>query len=66
MLFTPSLMCPYCGMVFEASMAYENPFGPGLVPWHTFHRMAECPGSNQRPRNPESDRRPLWSEGGVN
>lgn len=59
------LMCPHCGFRYD----------PNGVPWH-LHCSVErlvpehfldggpgrCPGSWQNPRNPESDRRPLWRD----
>jgi len=54
---TPS-MCPHCGKLFARA-------GLALIPIHADHgngdRPRECPGSGQLPRNPESDRRPLWN-----
>lgn len=52
-------MCPHCGLRYDRQIC-----GDGLVP---VHHAAEptrgvCPGSGQVPRNPETDRRPLWSE----
>lgn len=58
------LMCPYCGLIYD----------PNEVPWHLRsvaqlvpeHFLGDgperCPGSWQNPRNPESDRRPLWKD----
>jgi hypothetical protein len=53
-----SLMkCPYCGR--EYSMRACRP----LIPIHEFPEPSlVCPGSNQYPRNAESDRRPLWKD----
>jgi rubredoxin len=48
------LMCPNCGWLYKER--------PGLVPDHELELPSEkCPGSGQVPRNPESDRRPLWN-----
>ena len=47
-------MCPYCGDLFPA--------GSSLVPIHA-HGNEHCPGSEQNPRNPASDARPLWNGG---
>lgn len=60
-------MCPHCGWRFDALLAHQNKFGAGLVPEHAYPRYGPvggrlCPGSNQNPRNPESDRRPLWKD----
>lgn len=55
--------CPFCGRVFAEHCE--------LIPSHNYtpkiqqpgiHVSAYCPGSGQHPRNPESDRRKLWSE----
>ncbi len=46
-------MCPHCGWLTPAT---------GLIPthgWLTTHQV--CPGSDQNPRCPESDGRPLWN-----
>jgi len=50
-------MCPHCGEVFEG---WPN---GGLIPFHDYPKpgRAVCPGSQQNPRNPESDGRPLWN-----
>lgn len=49
------LMCPNCGWCYPARVL-------GLVPDHELELPSElCPGSGQVPRNPESDRRPLWN-----
>lgn len=45
------VMCPYCGDLFRART--------GLIPEHGVG--ANCLGSLQIPRNPESDGRPLWN-----
>lgn len=44
----------------------------GLIPTHEAKDSQgdmlirqDCEGSEQNARNPESDKRPLWSEGGV-
>jgi len=64
------LMCPHCGWKYDPQWFSEpgddgRPFA--LVPthdWWTTHEgvPVECPGSAQCPRNPESDRRPLWKD----
>jgi hypothetical protein len=53
-------MCPHCGDIFAR-------LRDGLIPIHDFPRpgAGACPGSQQTPRNPYSDRRPLWKNGGV-
>jgi len=48
-------MCPHCGWIYPSSRS-DN----GMVPRHT-EDGAICPGSEQTPRNPGSDRRPLWN-----
>jgi hypothetical protein len=51
-------MRPHCGMRY--------PPRPGLVPEHSAalgnSASCPCPGSGQNPRNPETDRRPLWKD----
>ncbi len=53
-------MCPHCGWKFDAAQC------KGLVPPHMWERgpkdCIRCPGSEQAPRNPDSDRRPLWKD----
>jgi hypothetical protein len=51
-------MCPFCGALFQ-------PTGARLIPDHKIElertdEWQPCPGSGQHPRNPESDRWPLW------
>ena len=48
------MMCPHCGEITGVT--------GGLVPTHDYPRPARavCPGSQQIPRNAESDRRVLW------
>ena len=58
-----SVMCPHCGKLFERNS--------GLIPVHTslyelLPRATVCPGSEQYPRNPESDQRPLWKDADSN
>jgi len=56
------VMCPHCGHLFtNTSLTRLIPFhasldGPGDLPY-----SIPCPGSEQVPRCPESDRRPLWN-----
>lgn len=53
------LMCPHCGWRYPVGR------GRGLVPGHAvrgYRTGMYCPGSAQNPRNPESDRRPLWKD----
>ncbi len=54
-------MCPHCGWRYDVLLAHAN---SGLVPKHDHptQEKAMCPGSDQGPRNPESDRRPLWKD----
>jgi hypothetical protein len=50
-------MCPHCGELF---VQLDN----GLIPSHfdsAFEVHGICAGTGQGPRNPESDRRPLWN-----
>lgn len=55
----PMYMCPHCGEQFKP---HDCP--AGLIPYHDFPRpgRALCPGSHQTPRNPLTDRRPLWKD----
>ncbi len=48
-------MCPHCGEIFNEPVA--------LIPNHDYPRpcRAVCPGSGQIPRDPYSDKRPLWN-----
>ena len=54
-------MCPHCGWRFDALLAKD-----GAVPVHKWEpeprRSVRCPGSEQAPRNLESDKRPLWKD----
>ncbi len=53
-------MCPACGkLIGRVDMMLAEPI-PGLIPRHD-SAGAECAGTGQSPRNPESDRRPLWN-----
>lgn len=67
------VMCPHCGETFDGCSS-------ALIPVHVmklspgqdvvFRKTAiqyriNCPGSGQIPRNPESDKRPLWKDGEV-
>jgi hypothetical protein len=56
-------ICPHCGEIFEFAALRNG----ALIPTHEFPRpcRAVCPGSGQVPRNPDSDKRPLWKDGGV-
>ena len=50
--------CPHCGWLTER---LRN----RLIPHHPVRGYRDgmiCPGSNQNPRNAESDKRPTWSE----
>lgn len=54
------LMCPHCGLLFGYADLRDR-----LIPGHAvrgYKTGMYCPGSNQNPRNPETDRRPLWKE----
>lgn len=50
-------MCPHCGEIFTR-LTNE------LIPTHDWPRPCRqvCPGSGQVPRNPDSDKRPLWKD----
>ncbi len=55
---TDPMMCPYCGDLVHLRH--------GLTRAHPLSNRAPgdpetCPGSEQNPRNPWSDRRPLWN-----
>lgn len=52
----PNYMCPHCGKLFGHCT--------GLIPTHDYPVpcRAVCPGSQQTPRNPLSDMRPLWKD----
>jgi hypothetical protein len=56
--------CPHCGFLYSPSRFVG---GWNLVPSHAFPEASQdvCPGSKQTPRNPLSDHRPLWKDGGV-
>lgn len=70
-------MCPFCGRQYSARAC--KPLIPThvFVTSGLRHMSAaalesgaaeeemECPGSGQTPRNAESDRRPLWKDGGC-
>jgi hypothetical protein len=51
-------MCPHCGKVFDPVK------GDGSIPSHSWPEPLRqvCPGSGQHPRNPLTDRRPLWKD----
>ncbi len=66
-----NLQCPHCGWQYDPA-DYSTPGDDGrsfsLVPAHADIPTAmvhdirvDCPGTEQHPRNPESDRRPLWN-----
>jgi|ERR1700722_2987244 len=51
------MMCPHCGKT------YPKLYADRLVPVHKYpNNGTRCPGSEQTPRNSESDRRPLWKD----
>lgn len=58
-------MCPHCGRLFTYAECGRADIA-GKIPDHAFPWTPVggrlCPGSGQQPRNPESDRRPLWKE----
>ncbi len=53
-----NLMCPHCGELFPQSQLV----GGRLIPTHDYPRPCRsvCPGTEQNPRNPETDHRTLW------
>ncbi len=61
--------CPHCDREFSAS-GYTAAAVPvackPLTPIHSWtapdDKSYRCPGSEQTPRNAESDRRPLWKD----
>lgn len=55
--------CPHCGKVFadHCELIPNHITPPKATGYGTFFTQP-CPGSLQHPRNPESDRRKLWSE----
>lgn len=67
--------CPYCGWKYPFVHGLVPPHNyvvtavPSVVvsvPEDEAHlEVRPCPGSQQAPRNPESDKRPLWKDGGV-
>lgn len=57
----PRWKCPHCGRLFTILIGR-------LIPIHELPDTLtniRCPGSQQTPRNTDSDRRPLWKDGGV-
>ena len=70
------LMCPHCGWQYDPAAFVGKPGVPrspyALVPPHDMVGRTNddpdpgtCMGEEQHPRNPETDRRPLWKDGGV-
>lgn len=60
------LKCPHCGWTYDpedAANKYRD-FVYELVPTHDFPPpfRAVCPGTNQHPRNAETDLRLLWKD----
>ncbi len=59
------LMCPHCGRRFSQRQRVN-----GLVPKHELTRgeyyQIWCPGSEQNPRNAETDKRVLWKDLPIN
>lgn len=45
-------MCPHCGVIYRLKRS--------LTPIHGYENQ-DCPGSQQNPRNPDSDARLLWN-----
>lgn len=60
------LMCPHCGWQYDPAEEEKRrkTFNHSLVPTHDYPKMCRsvCRGAGQIPRNPESDRRPLWKD----
>ncbi len=56
------LMCPHCGWIYDTDTLGIRELS--LMPTHVFPELSciVCPGSEQHPRNPESDKRPLWKD----
>lgn len=73
------LICNVCGALFPQSAAVAgrlipehmivscNPrdFPAAALECGAVSCEFACPGSEQNPRNSETDRRPLWKDGGV-
>ena len=61
----PMAMCPHCGRTWFYAAIHHAEI-PGMIPNHAYPATPVggrlCPGSGQGPRNPESDRRPLWKD----
>lgn len=56
--------CPHCGWTYDP----QAEKGWSFVPVHMKGQAQEsirCPGSGQAPRNADSDKRPLWQDGGA-
>lgn len=62
------MMCPWCGWRYNPAEFIGKPgvkYNPHeLVPPHP-PTGEPCMGVEQHPRNAESDKRPLWKDGGV-
>jgi hypothetical protein len=52
------LKCPHCGKHFSQEECKP------LTPTHNWPKITRqvCPGSQQQPRNAETDHRPLWKD----
>jgi hypothetical protein len=60
------LICPFCGWKYRPR-EYQPALSPHeFVPHHPYPQPGGswCPGTEQHPRNPETDRRRLWKDGG--
>jgi hypothetical protein len=58
-----TLQCPHCGWKYDPALRWGKQTPYELVPTHDFPVFPEiCPGSQQHPRNPESDKRPFWKD----
>lgn len=59
----PQVMCPHCGELFGYRALMKSAIA-GKIPTHDYQKPCRsvCPGSLQAPRNPQTDRRPLWKD----
>ena len=60
------MKCPHCGWEYNPKAVSQ---GHSVVPLHKGQEGGGggyyCAGSEQHPRNAETDKRPLWKDGGV-
>lgn len=59
--------CPHCGWEYDPNQYPAVLLPCELVPHHAYPSPdgTWCPGTEQHPRNAETDRRPLWKDGGC-